>query len=227
METIRGKCASFINTSALAERLSGYDSIHIDIGTGDGRFVRHIAQTCPNCFVIGIDACRENLYEFSRRAPANALFVIANALTLPPELHGLAAQVTINFPWGSLLEGLVANDPPLLSGLAMIAQPNARLEVRLNGGALAQAGWSLEEGADRVQEVLTVNGFDMQPLIRLIGHDLRAFPTMWAKRLAFGRDPRAVYLHGARKADIIACDARLSSAVNPGYGGPLVSELSA
>jgi tRNA G46 methylase TrmB len=103
MEIIRGKHASFIDAAALADRLAGFDAVHIDIGTGDGRFVRRVAQTDPDCFVIGIDACRENLRGVSRRAPQNTLFVIANAQALPPELHGLAAQVTINFPWGSLL----------------------------------------------------------------------------------------------------------------------------
>ncbi len=198
MEIIRGKCTSFMDARALAPRLAGYEAIHIDMGTGDGRFVRHIAQTGPKRFVIGIDACRENLYEVSRRAPPNTLFVIANAQALPPELYDLAAQVTINFPWGSLLDGLLANDPALLAGLVAVARPHAGLEVRLNAGALAEAGWSLQEGADQVREVLAVNGFDVQPPIALAASELRSIPTTWAKRLAFGRDPRAVYLRGAK-----------------------------
>ena len=106
MEIIRGKQTSFIDTTALAAKLVGYDRVHIDIGTGDGRFVRHIAQNNPGTFVIGIDACRENLVAISRRAPSNSLFVIANARALPTELFGSATQVTINFPWGSLFDGL-------------------------------------------------------------------------------------------------------------------------
>jgi 16S rRNA (adenine(1408)-N(1))-methyltransferase len=204
MEIIRGKHASFTNASALAERLTGYETIHMDIGTGDGRFVRHIAESHPNDFVIGVDACRENLCQVSSSAPANALFVIANALALPSELYGLAAQVTINFPWGSLLEGLLTYDSALLEGLVNIARPNAELEVRLNGGALAEAGWSLETGADRVRDVLATNGFSIRPSNMMTAHELKSYPTTWAKRLAFGRDPRAVYLRAARKAAIIA-----------------------
>jgi 16S rRNA (adenine(1408)-N(1))-methyltransferase len=202
MEIIRGKHASFMDALEFAERWAGYDAIHIDLGTGDGRYVRHVAQTCPHCFVVGIDACRENLHAVSRRAPANTVFVIANAQAPPPELHGLAAQVTINFPWGSLLEGLLANDTALLAGLVRVSRPNARLEVRLNGGSLAEAGWSLEDGARRVREVLAANGFDMQPPLALASRELRSCPTTWAKRLAYGRDPRAVYLRGVRKAAI-------------------------
>ncbi len=199
MEIIRGKQASFIDARAIGERPISYKMVHIDIGTGDGRYVRHIAHTCTDSFVIGIDACRENLHEASHRASTNAMFVIANALALPRELHGLASHVTVNFPWGSLLEGLLADDPGLMAGLAMIARPDARLEVRLNGGALAEAGWQLEQGADRVRQVLTGNDFEVRPPVALTARDLKSCPTTWAKRLAFGRDPRGAYLYATRK----------------------------
>lgn len=199
MEIIRGKHTSFMDASSFSEYRCGYTAIHIDIGTGDGRFVQHIAPALSSCLVIGIDACRENLYEVSRRAPANALFVIANALRLPLELDAAAAQLTINFPWGSLLEGLLIADTALLAGLRRITHPDAALEIRLNAGALAEAGWSLEAGADRVQDVLFANGFDMRTPIRMTARDLKTCPTTWAKRLAFGRDPRAVYLNGVKR----------------------------
>lgn len=196
MEIIRGRHASFIDSWALAERLAGRASIHIDLGTGDGRFVQHIAESRRDDFAIGVDACRENLRTVSQRAPGNALFVIANAQRLPPELAGLAAQITINFPWGSLLEGLVSGDPDLMAGLVGIASLDAVLEVRLNGGALAEAGWSLEAGGAGVRAALAANGFTMRPPVALTAQDLKACPTTWAKRLAYGRDPRALYLRG-------------------------------
>jgi len=201
MEIIQGKAALFMDKLTLAERASGYDRIHLDIGTGDGRYVEHLARANPRLFVIGIDACRENLRERSRRAPLNALFAIANALALPPELHGAASQVTINFPWGSLLNGLLSGD--LLTGLEAVMRPGAALDIRLNGGALAEAGWSLEEGGARMRERLAAYGFTMQPTTHLSAAALKAYPTTWAKRLAFGRDPRAAHVRGARRADIV------------------------
>lgn len=198
MEIIRGKHTSFMDAAAFAEQLAGYDTLHIDVGTGDGRFVQHTAQNNPRAFVIGIDACRENLRDLSRQPRANALFVIANARALPSELYGLASYVTINFPWGSLLEGLLTHDAALLSGLLAITRPDATLEVRLNAGALSEIGWSLDEGAHRVRDVLAVNGFHLRPVAALSPGDLRAFPSTWAKRLAFGRDPRALYLCGTK-----------------------------
>jgi 16S rRNA (adenine(1408)-N(1))-methyltransferase len=198
MEVIRGKQAFQVDAPTLAQRLARYGQVLIDIGTGDGRFVRQMAETGPDHFVIGIDACRENLRANSRITLPNALYVIANAQALPCEMYGLATHITINFPWGSLLSGLLAGDQSLLGGLVAIARPDAWLDVRLNGGALTEAGWSLENGAERVRQTLAASGFIMRPSITLDARELRACPTTWAKRLAFGRDPRALYMRGKR-----------------------------
>ena len=197
MDVVQGKHSFRLDDAAFTARVAGFSAILIDIGTGDGRFVRHIAQSDPRCFAAGVDACRENLNSAARRAPSNALFVIANAYALPGELHGLAARITINFPWGSLLDGLVRGAPALLDGLSSIARPGAVLEVRLNGGALAEAGWGLEVGAARVRQALRDAGFAGEPVVGMDAAALRTFPTSWVKRLAFGRDPRALYLRSA------------------------------
>jgi 16S rRNA (adenine(1408)-N(1))-methyltransferase len=192
VETIQGKTIRLLDAPALAQRLAGYQHVLIDLGTGDGRFAAHQARRDPGLFAIGVDACRENLRQVSRSAPENALFVIANALALPRELHGLAARVTINFPWGSLLEGLLTPDPALLDNLRAVMRLGAALEVRLNASALAEAGWALEAGGERVHALLSAEGFNLRPPQRLGSSDLRALPTTWAKRMAFGRRPEAV-----------------------------------
>src|SRR5262245_60784794 len=73
MESLQGGRALEIDAHALAARLAGYADVLIDLGTGDGRFVRHVAVSCPTTFAIGIDACRENLRPQARRAPPNVL----------------------------------------------------------------------------------------------------------------------------------------------------------
>jgi len=108
----------------------------------------------------------------------------------------------MNFPWGSLLQGLLTDDSAVVDGLLAVTRAGAQLEVRLNPGALAESGWSLDAGADRVRDVLADNGFDLEHAITLAAHDLKRLPTTWAKRLAFGRDPRAVNLCGRRRTAI-------------------------
>jgi 16S rRNA (adenine(1408)-N(1))-methyltransferase len=199
MESIWGRHSLFLDATTLAERLRGYEQILIDVGTGDGRFVQQMAATRADCFVLGIDACRENLRLVSRKTPGNALYVIANACALPCELHGLATHITINFPWGSLLAGLLTGDEGLMNSLAAVARPGARINVRLNGSALIAAGRSLEAGVIEIRQWLLDAGFDVKAPSAMSTDDLRRLPTTWAKRLAFGRDRAAMTLNGIRR----------------------------
>jgi 16S rRNA (adenine(1408)-N(1))-methyltransferase len=201
VEYIRGKTSAEIDADGLAAGVAGYGEVLIDVGTGDGRYVLHVARTRPTWFAIGVDTCRDNLRKISRKAPSNALYVIANALALPGELGGMASKVTINFPWGSLLTGLLDGEPMLMEGLLAIARPGATLEIRLNAGALTEAGHTLESGGARVQQALHEGGFDVRELVRLDARELRRCHTTWAKRLAYGRDPRAVCLRATLAGD--------------------------
>jgi 16S rRNA (adenine(1408)-N(1))-methyltransferase len=200
VECIRGKTSAEIGVDRLATDVAGYENVLIDVGTGDGRYVLHVARTNPTWFAIGVDACRDNLRKASRKAPSNALYVIANALALPEELGGMASKVTINFPWGSLLRALLDGEPMLVEGLLAICRPGAALEVRLNAGALlAEADYTLESGGARIRQALHEGGFEVAgDLLRLDRRELRQCPTTWAKRLAYGREPRAVCLKGVR-----------------------------
>jgi 16S rRNA (adenine(1408)-N(1))-methyltransferase len=98
------------------------------------------ATAHPDTLVIGIDASADGMAEASRRAarPAkkgglpNALFVVAAAEALPPELDGCADALTVLFPWGSLLRGLLDADPAMLAGLARVTRPGADISVMLS-----------------------------------------------------------------------------------------------
>ena len=196
METIRGRKSLELDFNGLKERLAGHNRIILDLGTGDGRYVHYLADTYPDAFVIGVDSCRENLREHSQAKLVNMLFVIANAKELPRELNGLISHVTINFPWGSLLESLLSGDPALINGLGSVARPGASLELRVNAGALEEAGTTLESGAERIYNNALEAGWQIKHPVPMDIHTLRKYPTTWAKRLAFGRDPRAVMMSG-------------------------------
>jgi 16S rRNA (adenine(1408)-N(1))-methyltransferase len=194
MEYIHGKHTFTLDATEFADRLHGYPKRVIDIGTGNGRYVEHVAHHYPARFVIGIDACRENLYQVSRKSLPNALYLIANAEALPLELSGLATHITVNFPWGSLLTGLLESGSNVIASLRLIAQPGAILEIRLNSSALLKEGQSLEQGGVMLRQALQMSGFDVKPSVMLNADALRNYPTTWAKRLAHGRDPHALSL---------------------------------
>ena len=194
METIRGRTSRELDVNELKEQLTNYNHIHLDLGTGDGRYARTLASRHPDWFIIGMDSCRENLRERSQAPLQNLLFVIASAQDLPRGLQGRVSRLTINFPWGSLLGSLLAGDPRLMDGLECISRPAASVELRLNGGALAEAGTTLDAGTDAICHNLQRTGWRVSTPVSVDARGLREFPSTWARRLAFGRDPRAMML---------------------------------
>jgi 16S rRNA (adenine(1408)-N(1))-methyltransferase len=109
----------------------------VDLGTGDGRFVYQSARRHPERFYIGVDAqpsALEKLSEKIHRKPAkgglpNVLFVQAAVEDLPPELDGVADEVHVHFPWGSLLRAVAAGDDVVLRHIRRICAPGAWLEI--------------------------------------------------------------------------------------------------
>jgi 16S rRNA (adenine(1408)-N(1))-methyltransferase len=95
------------------------------------------AAAQPDRLVVGVDANAAGMATASRRAAAkpsrgglpNALFVVAAAEAMPAELDGVADLVTVHFPWGSLLRGLLGADPATMTGLARVLRPGASLQL--------------------------------------------------------------------------------------------------
>lgn len=113
------------------------EGIIIDIGTGDGRFVYQSARENPAKFYIGIDANTRPLEKISEkihRKPAkgglaNVLFIQAAVENLPEELDGVADEVHIHLPWGSLLRGVAIGEEMILGSLRRVCAKDALLEV--------------------------------------------------------------------------------------------------
>jgi len=61
-------------------------------------------------------------------------FLIESVERLPP-LDGIAGEVTVHFPWGSLLAGLIAADPATLARLATLLEPGGELRMLISATA--------------------------------------------------------------------------------------------
>ena len=113
------------------------EGVIIDIGTGDGRFVYQSARQNPNKFYIGIDPNTRPLEKVSEkiyRKPAkggapNVLFVQSAVEDLPEELNGVADEVHVHFPWGSLLRAVAVGEIGVLRNVRRICSTGALLEV--------------------------------------------------------------------------------------------------
>ena len=84
---------------------------------------------------IALDASTDALVRGARvahrRHLPNALFVVS-AIEQLRGLDGLADLVTVSFPWGSLLRGIVRAEEAVLRPLAALAKPGAAIRILLS-----------------------------------------------------------------------------------------------
>ncbi|MBB5915931.1 16S rRNA (adenine(1408)-N(1))-methyltransferase [Nocardia transvalensis] len=180
------------------------------MGTGDGRAVLAAAAADPKLLVIGVDAHAAGMTESSRRALRsrdglpNALFVAAAVENPPRELHGIADEVTVNFPWGSLLRGLLTADATVLDGLTRLMKPAAALRILLSVTSHdglpglppiddAAALWAL---APRFAD----HGLTIETVTPAGAADVVAAGSSWGKRLRGGAH-RPVWRISATRAE--------------------------
>lgn len=187
------------------------EGIVIDIGTGDGRFVSAAAKENPNKFFIGVDANAKPLAKPSMKAtrkPAkgglsNAMFVQAAVEDLPEEFEGVADEIHIHFPWGSLLKSVATGDDTVLAALRRISAPECRLEIVI--------------GIDPTRDRTEIERLDVPELTPVFLHsylipkylaagfkllDHRALDskewskleTSWARKLQGGKGRKVLYL---------------------------------
>lgn len=134
---------------------------------------------------------------------SNLLFVVANADSLPKEIDGLVSDITIWFPWGSLLKAVITADEQFLFGLKRIVTKDASVKIlfsiepSVEQKVMESLGISTinKESLDVLKSAYARCGFRMN--WRLVPQkELRSFPSTWAKRLAYGRPRLVVELSG-------------------------------
>ncbi|HEY4376530.1 MAG TPA: class I SAM-dependent methyltransferase [Acidimicrobiales bacterium] len=191
----------------------------VDLGTGDGRFPYRLAGDDDTALVIGVDAVQANLAEVAARAGrkpakggrANLLLVHASVEALPDALRGVADDVFVLLPWGSLLEGIVLADPTILEAVAAIGRAGAAVHVVLNAeiwhentpGRFADLPVpTAEHAAEVIVPGFAAAGLDVTDVRYLAADETAAMPTTWAKRLGSTRDhPRFLAIDATRRAD--------------------------
>lgn len=175
----------------------------IDLGTGDGRYVLALADERPDWLVIGVDASAPAMAEASRRAArrgvANALFLVADALSMPHELAGIADELTIILPWGSLLHAAAAADQRLYRLLS----PGGQVRLLLSSSAADASTGLAEINPDGLVDRHAFAGLIDVRIRAADLSDARRLRSSWGKRLLGGRAPadhrRGLWLLRARR----------------------------
>jgi 16S rRNA (adenine(1408)-N(1))-methyltransferase len=214
-DRIVGKRAAPIDLEGFETAVGAFETVEIDVGTGDGRHVLDVARAAPERLVIGIDAVAENMAEASRKAAAsprkgglaNALFFRAAAERLPGPFAGRADQVTVNYPWGSLMRIVAEPDPSGLEALRGLCKPGAELRVLLNYTVIADRPYlerlGLGEMADpadspALPEIYKAAGFTLTTREIFAGDP--PVRTRWGRQLVRGGARRTLLLEATAAA---------------------------
>lgn len=206
-----------IETDVLRQRVSSAERIVIDVGTGDARWAYRLARAHPTWLVIGIDPARDRLREMATRIgrkPAkggvdNLWLVATDVESAPDDLRGIAHEVHVLLPWGTLLRGAVLGDLDLLGAVRSLACAGGTVELVLGADI-----WDEPVPLDirqlpvvdltYVHEVLTERyaaaGLAIEDAEVLPEAAWRAIPSSWARRLA----------HGRREPTFVRIEARAS-----------------
>jgi 16S rRNA (adenine(1408)-N(1))-methyltransferase len=122
----------------------------------------------------------------------NALFVVAAAERPPAELTGIAAEIAITMPWGSLLRGALALDDACdaAAGIAALAAPRGTVRVLVSidpRDRLAVPPIDAADASDLARRWQR-HGLSLTALEPAEAAIIAATGSSWARRLAAGRD---------------------------------------
>lgn len=184
-------------------KLKKSKGVIVDIGSGDGKFVYELAKENPEKFVIGIDPSTKPLEKISvkiykkpkRGGLPNVLFIQAAVENLPEELSGVANQVFINFPWGSLLAGIVKADKNIWRNIKRICKKGAFIDI-IFGYDQSRDKSEIERlqlpiiGRNLIHQILPQKlselGLKVIKTQKLNNEILKLYPSSWGKKLVYG-----------------------------------------
>lgn len=181
-----------------------FDRVVYDLGTGNGKFAYEIALKEPRTLVIGIDPVMENLGEYAKkfhksiakRDHPNLLFLIDSVESIDSRLAGTADDIYVNFPWGSLLEGIAKGEAPILNQISKLGKQGSLLHVAFSYSSIHETAEVTRRALPQLtdeyfKEVLEprykLAGISIDQHILLDDEGLHSIGTFWAKTLYRGK----------------------------------------
>jgi 16S rRNA (adenine(1408)-N(1))-methyltransferase len=206
MKLIKGNKTLELNKDHLNDVSNKYDTVQVDLGTGDGRFVYKKALENPQTLFIGIDPSAKQLEIYSKKALRkkleNILFILGSIENLPDELTGIANKLYVILPWGSLLQSMISPQTESIKKLHDLLKAGGEIEIILGYSPDLEPSETKRLELSEINENLiknTVipyfesNGFKLLDVRQLQKEELQAFESTWSKKLSHGKD-RPLYL---------------------------------
>jgi 16S rRNA (adenine(1408)-N(1))-methyltransferase len=147
------------------------------------------------------DSSLKTIAKPARGGVSNALFVWASVESLPPELNGIATEITINYPWGSLLHALVEPNLDVLKNIAQLGQTGASMTILINITPFENEEYRQKLGLPELNMDIAKNhlvpryreaGIDIQT-VKLLDKDIPN-TTTWGQKLTQGSGSRKTLL---------------------------------
>lgn len=211
MNIVRGKQQTELDAAAFAAMIAPYSGLTIDVGAGDGRWAYRYAIAHPDRFVVAIDPVANNLRELSGKAARkpgrggmpNLLYAIASIERVPAELHGVADEIFVTLPWGSLMRGIILGDDAVLDGLASLARSGAALHIALNTRIFDDPvpldvrdlpDVTPDHVRDSLAPTFARHNITITETRFMDADEVAAIETTWAKKLSHRHPPRSVLI---------------------------------
>jgi len=189
-----------IESNNLNKLFEQYKIINIDLGTGNGKLVYDLALKNPDTFFIGIDPTASNLFEYSKKIQKhkikNIIYVISSIENINDDLNNLADKVYINFPWGSLLEGIVKDMPEILNKISSLGKSDAEFNFTFAYSSLHEPAeiqkrqlpiLSSDYLLSDLKDIYLKANLEIETCVDLTPTEINVFGTLWSKKLFLGK----------------------------------------
>jgi 16S rRNA (adenine(1408)-N(1))-methyltransferase len=121
----------------------------------------------------------------------NLLFAVASAERPPDELCGRVDEITVLFPWGSLLRGALAIDPVAAAGIAGLVAPGGVVRALVSVTDRDTGATDLRPltaaDADAIRGRWAAFGLGLMRFQPATAEEIAASGSTWARRLVRGR----------------------------------------
>ena len=204
VDVVHGRTIVRYPGAELRSRAAAAARVTIDLGAGDGRLAYRLAHAHSDWLCVAVDACAAALRRLSSRAgrkpgrggAPNAVFIRAAVDSLPDALEGIADEITVHYPWASLLRALVEPDPAVLRAIARAGRPGAKLRVRLNVSALVSARVDVGAFTGRAESTLRCGYAAGGIRLDACGLVVAEAETSWSARVHQGRPATVLAIDG-------------------------------
>jgi 16S rRNA (adenine(1408)-N(1))-methyltransferase len=180
--------------------IARHERVVVDLGTGDGRAVLTRARAEPRNLVVGLDPVAAAMAESSRRGARvpNALFALASAEAVPAELVARADDVSVLFPWASLLRGVLVlpGGDAAADGMASLLRPAGRVTaiVSVTDRDRTMAGLEVDDRfLRRLADAHAARGLLLCEAAPATAAEIAATGSTWGRRLGAARGLRPAW----------------------------------